>query len=122
MNDQEVILYGLLVFLLLVFIFFVAFSWLIYEFNSNNGCQLNPSIRCYKDWTCQNTCSGEDGNINACYNQKEGLAECLFGVNSTQANFCTKDNCPCVVPLQGATNCFNGCPSQRDEINCSTLK
>lgn len=118
----KVIFYGLLVFLGLLLIFFGVLSWLISEINSNNACQLNPSIWCYNDWTCQNTCSGVDGNINPCYNQKEGLAECLFGLDSDQANFCTADSCPCVPPIESAGNCFKGCPTQKDEITCSTLK
>lgn len=122
MSNQKIIFYGLLVFLILIFALFISLSWLISEVNAGNACQLDPNIWCYNDWTCQNTCSGQDGTINSCYNQKEGLAECLFGLDSPQANFCTADNCPCVVPLESADNCFNGCPSQRNQINCSTLQ
>jgi hypothetical protein len=122
MNNQKIFFIGLCVFIFLVVILLVALSWLIYVVNQNNACQLDPNIWCYKDWKCQTPCTKE--GVNPCFAQLDGLAECLFDINSNQANFCQNGTCSCVGPLQNTNNCFNQCPSDRESITdqCTTLK
>ena len=122
MESQKIFFIGLCIFIVLVIVLLSVLSWLISVVNANDGCQLDPNIWCYKDWTCQTPCT--KAGVNPCFAKLDGLAECLFDINSNQANFCQDNTCRCVDPLQTSNNCFNQCPSDKSSITsqCTTLK
>lgn len=120
----------ILIFAALFLIAMGVATWTLGVWYKANQCAIYPNIWCSNNWTCNNSCTGaQSSQYNPCFSEygtgTTGLAVCLMGPNSTQAQLCFSvptgatagtTSCDCVPPLQGANNCLSGCPSSLANI------
>jgi hypothetical protein len=123
----------MIVFFILVVILLGLTTWYLYLRNQVLGCDNDPNIWCYNDWTCPKVpgpseCFLNGGTINDKGDavSPPGLYNCLMGPQSQSANFCAipkTDLCDC--KLNSDQNCYNGCGYKLSQVppgtQCATL-
>ena len=136
MDDEVDPLPYIIVFFILVIISLAALTYMMDMYSKSVNCKNYPNVWCSDTWTCNNSCTGTTGSpplnpnglpVNECFGNinPTGLASCLFGPTSAQANLC-------FVPVQGSTgtacdcvsssisNCLSGCSQTIEGISGST--
>lgn len=114
----------LIVFVILFFVTLASLTWTINVINQAISCEIEPNIWCSNNWVCTKACNNSlDPNgdpVSSCFNTTQGVAECLYGPNSSTSTLCfnpSSDNqpvCNCPNVLSGTPNCLTNCT---DDLN-----
>ena len=102
-----------------VIAFVVAYTYYLDRVHARFQCQNVRKITCSDEWRCENNTS----DYNVCYQNAtapSGLASCLTGVDSAQAQFCPDGDCGCIYNYAQTDNCYAGCAVNLNVVSGSS--
>lgn len=135
----------IIIFALLFLVALGVLSWALSVFYKASQCNLDPTIWCSDNWTCQNACTlsnPDDSNtcqtsggqpVDPCFckniNSSGGITGMASCITTAINSYCaaspdpTTGDCACPAPINAASNCLKGCPNQLSQVNpniCTT--